>query len=298
METVEGSPQKVELAVVVRAFSKFACPLNLVTDSTYVADIVETAENSFLKTVSNDQLYTLLKILIFILSQRQHSYFVMHIHSHTSLPGILVECNRQADTLAMTIHTTIPNISEQAQLSHAFFHQNAPALIHMFNITRDQARATVITFPDCQKYSLPSTGAGVNPRGLLSLQIWQSNVTHYPSFGRFKYIHVSIDTFSGTNFASAHISEVAKDVIKHFLQAFSTLGIPQEIKTNNGPAYISQRMQQFFNLWGIKHITGIPHSPTGQSIIERTHGSFKRLLEQQKREIEMLSTVEKLAKAT
>lgn len=195
METVEGSSQIVELAVVVRAFSKFTCPFNLVTDSAYVADIIETAENSFLKTVSKDQLYSLLKILIFILSQRQHPYFVMHIHSHTSLPGFLVERKRQTDTLAMTIHTTIPNISEQARLSHAFFHQNGPALIRMFNITRDQARAIVITFPDCQKYSLPSTGAGVNPRGLHSLQIWQSNVTHYASFSSFKYIHILIDSF-------------------------------------------------------------------------------------------------------
>ncbi|NXL18731.1 POK19 protein, partial [Setophaga kirtlandii] len=64
-----------------------------------------------------------------------------------------------------------------------------------------------------------------------------------------------------------------KDVIKHFLQAFSTLGIPQEIKTDNGPAYASQKAQHFFNMWTIKHITGIPHSPTGQLIIERIHGS-------------------------
>ncbi|NWR25388.1 POK18 protein, partial [Emberiza fucata] len=36
IETVEGSPQIVALAVVVRAFSKFTCPFNLVTDSAYV----------------------------------------------------------------------------------------------------------------------------------------------------------------------------------------------------------------------------------------------------------------------
>ncbi|NWV24477.1 POK19 protein, partial [Origma solitaria] len=61
-----------------------------------------------------------------------------------------------------------------------------------------------------------------------------------------------------------------RDVIKHFLLAFSTLGVPAEIKTDNGPVYISNRLQEFFSLWGIKHTTGIPHSPTGQSIVERT----------------------------
>ncbi|NWS33267.1 POK19 protein, partial [Polioptila caerulea] len=64
-----------------------------------------------------------------------------------------------------------------------------------------------------------------------------------------------------------------KDAIKHFLQAFSILGIPQEIKTDNGPAYISHKSQQFFTKWGIKHNTDIPHSSTGQAVVERAHRS-------------------------
>ncbi|NWH97579.1 POK6 protein, partial [Tichodroma muraria] len=62
-----------------------------------------------------------------------------------------------------------------------------------------------------------------------------------------------------------------KDVIKHFLLVFSTLGIPQLIKTDNGPSYTSQKFKQFLNQWGVKHTTGIPHSATGQSIVERAH---------------------------
>ncbi|NXO61160.1 POK25 protein, partial [Aramus guarauna] len=105
-------------------------------------------------------------------------------------------------------------------------------------------------------------------RGLQALQIWQTDVTHYPEFGKQKYIHVSIDTFSGALYASCHTGEKARDARRHFLQAFATLGIPQKIKTDNGPAYISVTLQAFFNTWGITHITGIPHSPTGQSLIE------------------------------
>ncbi|NWT95325.1 POK6 protein, partial [Urocynchramus pylzowi] len=51
-----------------------------------------------------------------------------------------------------------------------------------------------------------------------------------------------------------------------FLAAFAILGIPQQIKTDNGPAYNSQRLSSFLTLWGISHITGIPHFPTGQAI--------------------------------
>ncbi|NXW56561.1 POK18 protein, partial [Eurystomus gularis] len=55
--------------------------------------------------------------------------------------------------------------------------------------------------------------------------------------------------------------------------AFAVLGIPSEIKTDNGPAYISKRVADFLALWGVSHKTGIPHSPTGQAIIERAHAS-------------------------
>lgn len=102
------------------------------------------------------------------------------------------------------------------------------------------------TCPNCQKYRLPSIGSGVNPRGLNSEEVWQTDVTHFPEFGRLKFIHVSVDTFSGEVYASAHMGETAKDANKHLLQAFTTLGVPCQIKMDNGPAYISKRLQTFF----------------------------------------------------
>ncbi|NXB48944.1 POK19 protein, partial [Leucopsar rothschildi] len=59
--------------------------------------------------------------------------------------------------------------------------------------------------------------------------------------------------------------------IRHFLLAFATLGVPKEIKTDNRPAYTSQKLRDFFNQWGVKHITSVPHNPTGQSIVKRIH---------------------------
>ncbi|NWU85621.1 POK19 protein, partial [Onychorhynchus coronatus] len=57
----------------------------------------------------------------------------------------------------------------------------------------------------------------------------------------------------------------------HRNSAFSHMGIPKLIKTDNGPRYISQETQLFFVDWGINHTTGIPHNPTGQGIVERAH---------------------------
>ncbi|NXA57062.1 POK8 protein, partial [Nothocercus julius] len=33
----------------------------------------------------------------------------------------------------------------------------------------------------------------------------------------------------------------------------------------------------------VRHVTGIPHSPTGQAIVERAHSSLKAMLNKQKR---------------
>lgn len=108
----------------------------LSTDSAYVAGILQKAENSFLKAILNNQLYLLLKNLILIFSEKQHPYYVMHIHSHALLLRPLTHGNRQPDTVATTAQAELPNIFEQANLSHAFFHQNAHAVHCMFNITK------------------------------------------------------------------------------------------------------------------------------------------------------------------
>lgn len=71
---------------------------------------------------------------------------------------------------------------------------------------------------------------------------------HIPGFVKLKYIHVTIGTFS-CNFASAHTGECAKDDQCHFLSSFSALRVPVSIKTDNGLAYTSKQMVDFFHLW-------------------------------------------------
>lgn len=110
-------------------------------------------------------------------------------------------------------------------------------LMHLYFFTWEQAGAIVATYHNCQKYQLPSLGSGMNRRGLNSCEVWQTNVTHFPEFERLKYIHVSVDTFSGAIYASAHAGEKVKDVERHLIHAFATLGTLHEIKTDSGPAY-------------------------------------------------------------
>lgn len=41
------------------------------------------------------------------------------------------------------------------------------------------------------------------------------------------------------------------------------------MKTDNGAVYVSQPMKTFFHCWDIQHSTGIPHSSTGQVVVEQ-----------------------------
>lgn len=301
VEIVEGSPQVAELAAVVRALQRFPeQPINIITDSAYVAGVTSRADSALLKqpnSQSNKKIFYLLSQLVYLVSHREQPFFIMHLRSHTDLPGPLVEGNKRADTLAAPVQfANLPNIYQQAKISHQQFHQNVPALVRMFHLKRDQARAIVATCPNCNRLAMPSLGSGANPRGLQSCELWQTDVTHVPEFGRQKYVHVSVDTFSGAVFASAHHGETAKDVERHYLQAFATLGIPKSVKTDNGPAYVSERLKKFFQRWGISHSTGIPHSPTGQAVVERTHKNIKRLLEIQKGGDELNSPPMRLTK--
>ena len=107
------------------------------------------------------------------------------------------------------------------------------------------------------------------------------DVIHYAPFRSLKYIHVSIDTFAGAIFASAPMGEKSKDVIKHYHLAFSALGVPEALKMDDGLAYSSKHFKIFLDQWEIKHTTGIPHNPTGQAIVERTHCNTKWVLDQQ-----------------
>ncbi|RMC14893.1 hypothetical protein DUI87_07070 [Hirundo rustica rustica] len=295
---VEGSPQVAELAAVVRAFERFPEPFNLVTDSAYVAGVVSRAEQAILQEVSNIALFNLLSKLVKLVSHREQPFYVMHTRSHTDLPGFIAEGNRRADALAApATMAPLPNIFEQAKLSHQLFHQNAPGLVRRFHLTREQARAIVAACPSCTQHALPTLSAGVNPRGLKSCEVWQTDVTHFPEFGRSKFVHVSVDTFSGTVFASAHTGEKSMDAIKHLIQAFSFMGIPRELKTDNSAVYRSKEFCSFLQQWGVEHKNGIPHSPTGQAVVERTHRDIKRVLHQQQQVLKTEPPSIRLARA-
>ena len=98
--------------------------------------------------------------------------------------------NSQADLLTMPIF-------KQVYKSHQFLQQSARSLRHQFNITKPQATQIIQAYPSCQQVSAyQPPPPGVHPGGLTPDKIWQMDMTHFPEFGCFSYLHISSDTYS------------------------------------------------------------------------------------------------------
>ncbi|KAL6048885.1 hypothetical protein STEG23_006666, partial [Scotinomys teguina] len=242
-----NSVQKSELYAILLVLMDFSEPLNIVTDSQYAERVVlhiETAE--FIPDES--ELTSLFIQLQDIIRNRKHPLYITHIRSHTGLPGPLAQGNDEIDKLL------IGNVLEASEF-HKKHHVNSKGLKRDFSITWQQAKEIVRKCPTCSFYNQTPLPAGCNPKGTQRNDIWQMDVFHFAEFGKLKYVHHTIDTYSGFQWATALSSEKADSVITHLLEVMAIMGIPAQIKTDNAPAYVSGKMKQFFAYYNIKHIT-------------------------------------------
>ncbi|KAL6031936.1 hypothetical protein STEG23_004786 [Scotinomys teguina] len=242
-----NSVQKAELYAILMVLMDFTEPLNIVTDSQYAERVVlhiETAE--FIP--DNTELTSLFIQLQEIIRNREHPIYITHIRSHTGLPGPLAQGNDEIDQLL------IGNVLEASEF-HKKHHVNSKGLKKDFAITWQQAKDIVKKCPTCSFYNQTPLPAGSNPKGIQRNEIWQMDVFHFMEFGRLKYVHHTIDTYSGFQWATPMSSEKADSVITHLLEVMAIMGIPVQIKTDNAPAYVSNKMRQFFVYYNIRHVT-------------------------------------------
>ncbi|NWX21950.1 POK10 protein, partial [Aegotheles bennettii] len=106
---------------------------------------------------------------------------------------LAIENNRADRLVAAVWSDPRTDLFLQARASHEFFHQGAKVLKHQFHNPLSDAQGIINSCPACQKQGV-SLRAGVDPRGLQALQLWQMDVTHIPESGQSKNVHVSIDT--------------------------------------------------------------------------------------------------------
>ena len=84
-----------------------------------------------------------------------------------------------------------------------------------------------------------------------------------------------VDAYS--RWIEVHIvdSTSAESTIKTLRQIFSIHGLPQQLVSDNGPAFISQDFKQFMNKNGIRHSLTSPYHPRSNGLAERAVQTFK-----------------------
>jgi hypothetical protein len=79
-------------------------------------------------------------------------------------------------------------------------------------------------------------------------------------------------------------SEKADCAITRLLEIWQWWGYMHKLRLIIFPIYESTNMKWFFAFYNIKHITGIPHNPTGQAVAAKVNCTFKRSLLNKKEE--------------
>ncbi|KAF1574969.1 UNVERIFIED_CONTAM: hypothetical protein FQV15_0015488, partial [Eudyptes pachyrhynchus] len=197
---------------------------------------------------------------------------VIHVNSHDPIKGFFQTGNDKADAAAKKLWTL-----RDARQLHESLHIGAKALAKKCGISVTDAKHVVATCPHCQK--TPLWSSGVNPRGLKASEVWQTGFTLCQLLKPRAWLTVTVDTYSGMMVATQHLRNNSKATIQQWLTVMAWLGIPSQIKTDNGPNFVSKSVRAFVLKWGITLTHGIPYNSTGQALVERANQTLKSKLD-------------------
>ena len=74
-------------------------------------------------------------------------------------------------------------------------------------------------------------------------------------------------------------STSSKAVLSAMLSVFQHFGIPAQVKSDNGPVFMSFEFRSALKSHGIKLVTSSPYHPRGNSLAERAVQEAKRILQ-------------------
>lgn len=123
----------------------------------------------------------------------------------------------------------------------------------------------------------------VNPTTAVN-QLWQTDFTYFKIKGwGWYYLSTVLDDYSRFILSwQLCPSMQATDAEASLQQALQVAGLSQEqrprVLTDNGSAYVSKYLKQYFHSQDIQHVRSAPYHPMTQGKIERYHRSMKNLL--------------------
>ena len=65
---------------------------------------------------------------------------------------------------------------------------------------------------------------------------------------------------------------------------FARHGVPEVVKSDNGPQYSSGELAEFAKTWGFRHVTSSPFYPQSNGLVERTVRKAKSILTKARRD--------------
>ncbi|KAI5085944.1 hypothetical protein C0J45_23539, partial [Silurus meridionalis] len=119
------------------------------------------------------------------------------------------------------------------------------------------------------KETLMPTDFPTRPWSMVGADLFQKDNKHYL---------VIVDYFSRFFEVSKLSSTTAEAVIEHFKSIFARHGIPEVVRSDNGPQFASECFRAFARGWGFDHVTSSPHFPQSNGEAERAVRTIKNLL--------------------
>ena len=112
---------------------------------------------------------------------------------------------------------------------------------------------------------------------------WQIVATDLFAWNGGNYI-VVVDYYSRYWEIASLRSMTSTAVIAKLRQVFARHGIPETVKSDNGPQYSSAEFATFAASWKFSHVTSSPKYPQSNGLAEKTVQTAKRMLEKAKRD--------------
>ena len=111
---------------------------------------------------------------------------------------------------------------------------------------------------------------------------WQKVATDLFEFQKSQYLLV-IDYYSRFIEIPKLSTTTSTNVITNLKSIFSRHGVPETVRSDNGPQYSSEQFAEFANQYGFSNITSSPKYPQSNRAAERAVRTIKDLLKKNKK---------------